>query len=113
MAFADEAEEKKRQDLRAQAKKELDEWYTQRDAQLKIAKEANRSDSASWRVSLWLSKIISSNLRFSLDQQCLSFRKTEAEHLAAFAKAQGDGAQWDEVAKLCGDQKNVKVSPIS
>ncbi|GMT12426.1 hypothetical protein PFISCL1PPCAC_3723 [Pristionchus fissidentatus] len=72
----DEAEEKKKSDLRDQGKKELAEWYAQREAQLKVASAANR--------------------------------KAEAEHLAAFAKAQGDGAQWDEVSKLCGDGKNVK-----
>ncbi|KAF8387296.1 clic-1 [Pristionchus pacificus] len=72
----DEAEEKKKQELRAQGKKELSDWYAQREAALKVASEANR--------------------------------KAEAEHLAAFAKAQGDGAQWDEVAKLCGDGKTAK-----
>ncbi|GMS80941.1 hypothetical protein PENTCL1PPCAC_3116, partial [Pristionchus entomophagus] len=72
----DEAEEKKKQELRDQGKKELTEWYAQREAALKVASEANR--------------------------------KAEAEHLAAFAKAQGDGAQWDEVAKLCGDGKTAK-----
>ncbi|GMR63254.1 hypothetical protein PMAYCL1PPCAC_33449, partial [Pristionchus mayeri] len=72
----DEAEEKKKQELRLQGQKELADWYAQREAALKVASEANR--------------------------------KAEAEHLAAFAKSQGDGAQWDEVAKLCGDGKTAK-----
>lgn len=29
------------------------------------------------------------------------FRKAEADHVAGFAKEQGEGAQWDEIAKLC------------
>lgn len=37
----DEAEEKKKGDLKAQAKKELDDWYAQREATLKGSREAN------------------------------------------------------------------------
>ncbi|KIH59453.1 hypothetical protein ANCDUO_10317 [Ancylostoma duodenale] len=38
----DEAEEKKKNELRNNAKKELEDWYKQRDAALKLTKEANR-----------------------------------------------------------------------
>ncbi|KAK6059398.1 hypothetical protein COOONC_02974 [Cooperia oncophora] len=38
----DEAEEKKKNELRNIAKKELEEWYKQREAALKLTKEANR-----------------------------------------------------------------------
>ena len=31
----------------------------------------------------------------------LEFRKAEEEHLAAFTREQGEGAQWDEIARLC------------
>ncbi|KAL6742011.1 hypothetical protein Aduo_015211 [Ancylostoma duodenale] len=65
----DEAEEKKKNELRNNAKKELEDWYKQRDAALKLTKEANR--------------------------------KAEEEHLAAFGREQGEGAQWDEIARLC------------
>ncbi|KJH42419.1 clathrin light chain [Dictyocaulus viviparus] len=65
----DEAEEVKKNELRNCAKKELEEWYRQRDAALKLTKEANR--------------------------------KAEEEHLAAFSLEQGEGAQWDEIARLC------------
>ncbi|WKY09433.1 hypothetical protein Q1695_002083 [Nippostrongylus brasiliensis] len=65
----DEAEEKKKNELREAAKKELEDWYKQRDAALKLTKEANR--------------------------------KAEQEHLAAFGREQGEGAQWDEIARLC------------
>ncbi|KAK6753111.1 hypothetical protein RB195_012609 [Necator americanus] len=65
----DEAEEKKKNELRSAAKKELEEWYKQRDAALKLTKEANR--------------------------------KAEEEHLAAFGREQGEGAQWEEIARLC------------
>ncbi|VDM55222.1 unnamed protein product [Angiostrongylus costaricensis] len=65
----DEAEEKRKNELRNMAKKELEEWYKQRDAALKLTKEANR--------------------------------KAEEEHLAAFGREQGEGAQWDEIARLC------------
>lgn len=40
--FLDEAEEMKKNELRNNAKKELEEWYKQRDAALKLTKEANR-----------------------------------------------------------------------
>ncbi|KAK6021198.1 clathrin light chain [Ostertagia ostertagi] len=65
----DEAEEKKKNELRNAAKKELEDWYKQREAALKLTKEANR--------------------------------KAEQEHLAAFGREQGEGAQWDEIARLC------------
>ncbi|KAE9417401.1 hypothetical protein Angca_009140 [Angiostrongylus cantonensis] len=65
----DEAEERRKNELRNMAKKELEEWYKQRDAALKLTKEANR--------------------------------KAEEEHLAAFGREQGEGAQWDEIARLC------------
>ncbi|VDO77339.1 unnamed protein product [Haemonchus placei] len=65
----DEAEEKKKSELRNTAKKELEDWYKQREAALKLTKEANR--------------------------------KAEQEHLAAFGREQGEGAQWDEIARLC------------
>lgn len=38
----DEAEEKKKSELRSAAKKELEDWYKQRDAALKLTREANR-----------------------------------------------------------------------
>ncbi|KIH64283.1 hypothetical protein ANCDUO_05405 [Ancylostoma duodenale] len=43
----DEAEEKKKNELRNNAKKELEDWYKQRDAALKLTKEANRYVSVS------------------------------------------------------------------
>ncbi|KAJ1351955.1 hypothetical protein KIN20_008137 [Parelaphostrongylus tenuis] len=72
----DEAEEKRKNELRSLAKKELEEWYKQRDAALKLTKEANR--------------------------------KAEEEHLAAFGREQGEGAQWDEIARLCEAKAQAK-----
>lgn len=48
-------------------------------------------------------------IRMTADLQCLFLffslyllcRKAEEEHLAAFGREQGEGAQWDEIARLC------------
>lgn len=40
--FTDEAEEKKKEELREQAKKELEQWHAQRQKQLELRKKENR-----------------------------------------------------------------------
>ncbi|CAI4231509.1 unnamed protein product [Auanema sp. JU1783] len=46
LAQKDEAEEKKKQEWKTNATKELEDWYKQRDATLKGTKEANRQAEA-------------------------------------------------------------------
>lgn len=40
--FSDAAEEKKKEELREQAKKELEQWHAQREKQLELRKKENR-----------------------------------------------------------------------